>query len=361
MHLSSDPSVHLFSLGVSTLSTSVLQHACVDEEQGFDLEDSEQELDVLSDASDGCLLSDRGGDDPGFDITLGHADGFSPTVLCEDEAAGFTFEPDCGPSQAVSTNCPSSGHWQPGVDAGRLITRSIAPVTPQGQVLMANAYLSMKKVERRTLKSICASLGKTTLPGAPLARSAASAVLCVSNSTLRDVVSRLADNAWQPQQPRKHAAKASLKKFESVRGRSTATSKIMTTLVREALYNSVRSRPDVEYAHSLCRLALNGVDIGQKYANHHFVELTEMLAGQYCQILDAEILIQRLPGLGVQSPVGVMFDTVSLGCASFSRHETLEVIILNQVNPRNGKLSSFLMGNPSVLTPASVSIIIQHR
>jgi hypothetical protein len=324
----------------------------MEEEQGFELEESEQEIDILSEASMGCQLSEDSGGDAGLDLTLDCTDGFSPPTHWED-VAGFTFEADCCPSQTGSTNNSSSVNWQPGVDTGSFIARSVAPVTEQGQVLMANVYLSMKKLERSALKSICTSLGKASLLGEPLARSAASAILCIPSSTLRDVISRLAGNAWQPQQPYKHEAKASLEQFKTVGGRSPATSKIMTTLVREALYNTVRSRPDIEYEHSLCRLSLQGVDIGQKYANHHFVELAEMLAGQYCQILDAEILAQRLPGLGVQSPVGIMFDTVSLGCASFSRHETLEVIILNQVNPRNGRLSSFLMGNPSVPPPAS--------
>ena len=152
---------------MATLLSSVLKHTYMEEEQGFELEESEQEIDILSDASEGCRLSEDSGGDPGFDLTLGCADGFSPTAQWEDAAAGFTFEADCCPSQTGSTNSSSSVNWPPGVDTGSLIAMSVAPVTPQGQALMANVYLSMKKLERSVLKSICAALGKPIPPAEP--------------------------------------------------------------------------------------------------------------------------------------------------------------------------------------------------
>ena len=110
---------------MATLLSSVLKHTYMEEEQGFELEESEQEINILSDASEGCQLSEDSGGDPGFDLTLGCADGFSPTAQWEDAAAGFTFEADCCPSQTGSTNSSSSVNWLPGVDTDSLIARSV--------------------------------------------------------------------------------------------------------------------------------------------------------------------------------------------------------------------------------------------
>jgi hypothetical protein len=266
---------------------------------------------------------------------------------------GFSLDAEVTPSHASSSN---STYWNPGVDTGKLLARKVAPVSQQGQVLIANVYLSMKKIGASTLKGICQALGQVCSNHAPLPRRAASAVLCISPSTVRDVVARLVANAWTPKEPCMHQHLEKNSNTQSAQNGSAETPdeqvKVMKVLVREALYNSVRARPDVEFLHSLCRLSLNGVPIGQKYSNHHFVEVVEMLAGRYSQVLDSEILLKSLPGLGVQPPLGIMFDTVSLGCASFSRHETLEVVVLNLVNPRTGRLSSFLAGTPSVLPSA---------
>ena len=129
--------------------------------------------------------------------------------------------------------------------------------------------------------------------------------------------------------------------------RAAEEKSILHILIREAVYVGARGLPDLEYVRSLCRLSLNSVNIGDKYCSSEFVQLSECLASKYLELVDGDILCTALPGLGVVSPVTILFDMVNLATSMFSRSETLQVVLLHAVSPLSGMLQPFLVGTPS--------------
>lgn len=111
-----------------------------------------------------------------------------------------------------------------------------------------------------------------------------------------------------------------------------ASLKIMKILLREALYSASRGHADIEYVHALRRLALDDVDCGDKYASTHFVALAEQVASRYLAEVDASHVNAILPSMGIRSPVSITFDPVTLGSGMFSRHETLQVLMVRFID-----------------------------
>lgn len=98
---------------------------------------------------------------------------------------------------------------------------------------------------------------------------------------------------------------------------------IMQTLVRIAIGNAAQGRPLQDFARDLSRLELCGVDVGDKFHNHHFAADVEMLAARLTELLICAELNMPLGGLQIPSDFSISFDGISLGSSSFSRHETV--------------------------------------
>ncbi|CAE7025951.1 unnamed protein product, partial [Symbiodinium sp. CCMP2456] len=61
-----------------------------------------------------------------------------------------------------------------------------------------------------------------------------------------------------------------------------------------------------------------------------------------------EALDRPLPGLGVRSPISLVFDGITLGSATFARHESLQVICVTSIDAATGRLVNRLLATPSV-------------
>ena len=77
--------------------------------------------------------------------------------------------------------------------------------------------------------------------------------------------------------------------------------KVMRTLVRAALSQSVPHGSAGRFAHRLAVLDLEGVPIGEKHHSANFMEEVHYLATQCLQLRDMEDARRALPGLGVRS------------------------------------------------------------
>ena len=113
----------------------------------------------------------------------------------------------------------------------------------------------------------------------------------------------------------------------------------MKVLVREALGGSWAGASDLEFSRTVARLALAGVDVGDKYHwGRNFVPLVETLAMQLVRSGDAEAIRTALGGIGVASCFSIVFDSVSIGARAYARHETLLITGLQLVHPVTGVL-----------------------
>lgn len=259
---------------------------------------------------------------------------------------------------------PAANQWVCGQNAGDFVTRR-RPATCQAQIFMVNVYLNLRKLSNGQLLAIC-----STLPSAdpkagwvnlfcvrstsrrspaqikPYSLRAAAAILGVPAGTLITIFQRVRSNGWAPVEPAvRDVATPQLR--GSKRPWREQNVDILRTLVREAVHVSAKGLPDIEYIHAVCRLALNGVPVGDKYCSSNFVELVEVLSAKYLELADAEVLCSMLPGLGVASPLTILFDMVNLSGGMFSRAETLQVILLHALSPSCGRLEPFLVSTPS--------------
>lgn len=178
---------------------------------------------------------------------------------------------------------------------------------------------------------------------------AASALLRIPAGTIREVIRKVRNAKWCPIKPVErdmaHQTEILCPEAKLPSQRKTPL-EVMRVLVREALYTASYGLPQRTFTDALCRLALNNVDVGDKYSSREFLETVESLAAKFIELQDSHAILMRMPALGVPSPIAVVFDGVTLGGGLFSRHETFEVVIANFVG-ENGKLETQLIGTPS--------------
>ena len=178
---------------------------------------------------------------------------------------------------------------------------------------------------------------------------AASALLRIPAGTIREVIRKVRNAKWCPIKPveRDVAHQTEILCLEAKLPSQRKTPlEVMRVWVREALYTASYGLPQRTFTDALCRLALNNVDVGDKYSSREFLETVESLAAKFIELQDSHAILMRMPALGVPSPIAVVFDGVTLGGGLFSRHETFEVVIANFVG-ENGKLETQLIGTPS--------------
>ena len=89
---------------------------------------------------------------------------------------------------------------------------------------------------------------------------------------------------------------------------------------------------------------------GDKYASREFVRLVEHSAAKLLEFMQAEVINQKLVGLGVQSPMSISFDGMSIGDSLYARHETFQVTIATalSLSPGVPLLATYFLHCPSV-------------
>ena len=222
-----------------------------------------------------------------------------------------------------------SKDWQPGVNVGSYIWRRVAPLQEQSQVLIANVALSLGKLPTK-FRTIAELLPRMSEGAKPFSVRAAACLMRIPAGTIREVLRKVRCAGWNPIKPSDRDVSGNQKDLETMPSNCVpqalkprkSSSDVMRTLVREALYTASYGLPQRTFTDSLCRLALNGCDTGDKYGSRDFLETVETLSSKLIELQESEAILLRMPALCVSSPMSIVFDGVTLAGGLFSKHET---------------------------------------
>ncbi len=251
----------------------------------------------------------------------------------------------------------ASCSWRPGEDCGDWLG-TLTPLGEQGQVLVGNAAVNMRRCAVPLRKELLLHLNRGRRP--PRGRTAGDALvgalLGVSPSTVSVCLRTLELAGWRPsprQGPRPPSAApvsastpaagaaASDQALESEGGGGGNS---LALLVRLALANAYEGRSGRAYERDVARLVASGVQVGNRHTSRHFCRDVEHLASQVLREHDAVDWHTPLASLGIPSDFGVLIDPVSIGSASFARHDTLLMTALPIVSPHTRQIHTPMAG-----------------
>ena len=223
-------------------------------------------------------------------------------------------------------------------------------------------YFSLKGAPRDLLKKLSEHLRPMPQKAAkPLAAQVAAQVSRVPANTFHAVIARLKESNWEApvEQVCKHVSTAADARRSDVQIMKTLVSEIT-----EIISNAYEGGSDFHLLRRLEQLRRYGVDCGDKFHSPEFFRLVEDVTAQAKLFLDAEDFNQALSGLGVSSHFSVLFDSVSLGSSTWSRHDTLLVVGVSFVSPVDGRLHARLFAAPSSgqshKGPATASLVLEN-
>ena len=126
---------------------------------------------------------------------------------------------------------------------------------------------------------------------------------------------------------------------------------MLETLTRCALGVRAMHGSAQDYTRQVARLAMEGVNVGEKYHQGQHFKDVEFLAAKVLQAHDATVTRRCLPGLGIPSDFSILMDGIPLGgIKAHGRHGSVTVICLNLVSTVTHRLYSQLV---SWCTPAA--------
>ena len=200
------------------------------------------------------------------------SESLSMQLFSETEIQRVTFVLDDG------LEGPVAGHsWNPGEDMGREIGRlgkAAGNIGRQCQMVLCNVYLSMRRLSKKTLTAICGEL--PSLAGAvavPLAAQAAALATRVGGNTIRAVFDRLAKKNFDMDT---HDVEAPL----PVSVPALPVARDRQKALRILVFRNTRKRSgrgsDESLVRRIARLEQHGLDLGDKYHDHRFPELTSV-------------------------------------------------------------------------------------
>ena len=245
----------------------------------------------------------------------------SPALASSDEEA-------CPPSQL---HCV---HMRP------LVNRN-ARMQEQGQGLLVNLVLGMRKLSASLLKSISEKLQCKKRTKSVYAISGC--LLGLKSHTVRHIFTNVKNNDYRVIHAARHPK-------EPNPWSEVTAEFLLKILVRTALSNAVEGHSGHEYERAVTRLGLCGIPVGGRFSDRRFAREVEFLAAQTLQHLDGHDINGVLPGLGIPSDFGLVIDPVSLGVGSslFPRHGTILATCLTLVSRHNGSLYSPMLGGASL-------------
>ena len=241
--------------------------------------------------------------------------------------------------------------WVVGYNSGLWINARHAPLEEQSQVILANVVANLSSLPTSLAKTVYQTLRSKA--GSQRRKQSWSdclcaAVLAMPFEYMRDVYQKLRHHDWVPAEPVGVCPRRFCRRVgecsdhrgdsgpPSVRARNV---NIMRVLVREALGLVPSGGNEHDYERAIARLALNGVDVGDKYhLGRHICPDVEILAMQLVRSAVAEALGTPLQGTGIASCCSIVADTVSIGARSFSRHETFLIVGFQHAHPTSGAL-----------------------
>ena len=124
----------------------------------------------------------------------------------------------------------------------------------------------------------------------------------------------------------------------------TPEQRVLSTLTRCALGVRAMHGSADDYTAQVARLAVEGVNVGDKYHHGQHFKDVEFLASKVVQADDATAMCRRLPGLGIMSDFSILMDGIPLGgIKAHGRHGSVTVICMNLVSPFTQRLYSQLV------------------
>ena len=319
-------------------------------------DDSSDPWDLASDSDDSsgdaatqehCLKSNRGGGEDA--TTQQHCPKSSWEVAGsanQEVKLGSDSDSDADPSSRMRLGVdeetgPFVGprQWNLGQSCGEWVSRT-CPLEPQGQVLLTNVALTLRRLPGQVLRSI---LEHSDTPSRwnqsqSLFIRVTARLLGVSCSRVFRIFHWISRNGWSPwitvtTQPRGEDA--------HLRGEGAKGQTVLVTLVRAALAESIAGSSANAFVRHISRLALDGVDVGGRFHTRHFVRQAVRLGAKVLQVQDRLDMDERLGGLGIPSSFALLFDGVPVGGVTlFSRHGTVEVICVAFISAATGRIHS---------------------
>ena len=240
-----------------------------------------------------------------------------------------------------------AGDWRPGSDCGSWVS-SLVPIAAQGQVLIANVLVNLRRLPVETARALYRGLCPSrAAPFRPPEPSRLTSLLCgVGLSTVNRLRDKFDRAEWGPDDP---VVPANLLKRQETRQQAEQArgERVWQVLVREGLHNAFYGHGDVDYLRSVSRLGRHGLDVGDRFHSRMFPPMLEQLAMRAVERVTDHDLRRPLPGTGIRTDVALMFDGVSIGATSFATAETLQLVGLGFINALTGGVCERLVGAPS--------------
>ena len=258
------------------------------------------------------------------------ASGSSEALSEGRDADDAARDPGSDCSEANSETVPAADDvnvWRPGINCGPHLHRDTAPLTSQGQVFVANAYIQLRRLSLGCLKlvltELTGSLTQVSHSKLDYASLVLSTLFGVGVNMARKTLGRLRAAAWEPSESAGRAEAAVREPRNVAEANQIAIrDRAMRIRVREVLGCASQGEPDQTYVRRMTRLSLYPeLELGTKYLSKEFCILAESLLAVAVRSLQAREMDLELPSLGIASDISLTWDGVSLGQSSFSRRD----------------------------------------
>jgi len=209
------------------------------------------------------------------------------------------------------------------------------------QVLVLNVYWAVRRLSSQEQKQISKSLmGTAGATSVSYVLQVCAALLGFSAARVQRIVESVKRNDWQPCLPRQAPGHEPHGREPGDR-ESVGDAAVLHTLTRAALSVRAAHGSAREFPRYIARLAMEGVEVGNKYHTPEHYGDIEFLAARVGQRLEARELAKPLAGLGICSDLALLMDGVPLGgCNRFGRHGSVTVLCTNSVSPITHRLHS---------------------
>ena len=226
-----------------------------------------------------------------------------------------------------------SRRWQPGSTVGDWFAAE-NPLMDQSQILIVNVAIVLRSLSRNVLGALCSAIGvggRTTSQ----ALRCASGLLRLSTAAIWRCYKAMEKQNWVPLRSDHGFGPVDSHEFPH----GLEPEKVMRTLVRSALSQSVMHGSVNQFVRRLAVLDLEGVAVGERHHSRKFMWEAHYLAVQCLQLRDMQDARRALPGLGVRSDFALLVDGVPIGGMSAkNRHGQALVICSCSVSTYTGRL-----------------------
>ena len=212
---------------------------------------------------------------------------------------------------------------------------------PVAQMLITRVLVALTRLPRPCLQAVVDALATAPSATYSLALRAAAALVGWAPSRIWRTFRSVRGNGWSPVPGASNAPEATARNAAAA---DVTAEAVMLTLVRTALGVGAANGATTDFVKAVCRLAVEGVPVGEKFHTRHFFKDAQFLAARCLQLRDREDLYNPLGGLGIGSSCAVLMDGVPVGSvAAYGRHGTVQVVCVSSVSPHTHRLRAQLL------------------